>query len=149
MEELGQTYLALTESVIGAAIDVHRLIGPGFHEAAYEEALSIELIERSIQFVRQPEVDLVYKTHVIGRSRLDLLIDGRLIVELKAVDRLLAIHEAQLLSYLRMTNLRLGLLINFHERTLVRGVRRVINTKAPLSTLESPLRPSATSAALR
>jgi GxxExxY protein len=149
MEELDTSFLALTESVIGAAIAVHRAIGPGFHESAYEEALSIELNDAGVHHSRQTEVELRYKSQVIGRSRLDLLVDGRLIVELKAVERLVPIHEAQLLSYLRVCDLRLGLLINFNEQTLVRRIRRVINTKAPLSTLGSPLRPSASSAPLR
>jgi GxxExxY protein len=124
---LEKAYLnQLTHSVIGAAIEVHRVIGPGFLESVYEEALVIELSEREISFVRQPIIATSYKGHQIGEARLDLLVDGCLIVELKAVESLLPVHKAQVISYLKMTGLRLGLLINFNVPLLTDGLQRVI-----------------------
>jgi GxxExxY protein len=116
----------LAHSVIGAAIEVHRLLGPGFLEAVYEEALCIELRLRGIPFARQVVVALDYKGQAVGEGRLDLLIDGSLIIELKAVDMLLPIHSAQLLSYLKMTGHPLGLLINFNVPILKYGIKRTV-----------------------
>jgi len=99
-----------SREVIGAAIDVHRALGPGFLESVYEEALCMELYERSIPFVRQQEVTVRYKNREVGAGRVDIVVDGSHI-ELKAVDALAPIHSAQLLSYLRVTGYRLGLLI--------------------------------------
>ncbi len=117
----------LTGDVIGAAIEVHRLLGPGFLESVYEDALCIELRLRGIPFVRQRPFALEYKGHSIGNARLDLLVGGRLVVELKAVDALAPIHSAQVLSYLKMTGARLGLLINFNVPALRRGgIKRIV-----------------------
>ena len=116
----------LANRVIGAAIEVHRLIGPGFTEAVYEEALCHELMLRSIPFSRQHAINLTYKGHPIGQGRLDILVDGQLILELKAVEMVLAIHKAQLHSYLKATNLKLGLLINFNVPLLKNGIKRII-----------------------
>ena len=118
----------LSREVIGAAIEVHRVLGPGLLESAYERALEQELILRGFQVERQKPVSLTYKGVELGDAfRLDLLVDGRLVVEVKAVDDLLPVHEAQLLTYLRLTDLRLGLLVNFDVRTLKAGVKRVVN----------------------
>lgn len=103
----------LAHSVIGAALDVHRALGPGFLESVYESALSIELRFRSIPYKTQVPIPLYYRGLVIGESRLDLLIDEVLIVELKSVDVFAPIHTAQLISYLRASKCKLGLLINF------------------------------------
>ena len=118
----------LAHSVIGAAIEVHRLLGPGFLETVYEEALCIELRLRGIPFARQVVVALDYKGQAVGEGRLDLLIENSLIIELKAVDTLLPIHSAQLLSYLKMTGHPLGLLINFNVPILKYGIKRTILT---------------------
>jgi GxxExxY protein len=114
----------LSHAVIGAAIEVHRELGPGFLESLYEEALCIELTERGIAFQRQYTISVGYKGHPIGEGRLDLLVDKRLIVELKAVESLLPIHSAQLLSYLKATGLGVGLLINFNVPVLAKGIKR-------------------------
>ena len=116
----------LTGVVIGAAIEVHRVLGPGFLESVYEEALCVELQLRGIPFKRQPVVAVNYKGRLVGEGRLDLLVSNTLIVELKAVENLAPIHEAQVLSYLKMTSHTLALLINFKVRVLKDGIRRII-----------------------
>ena len=118
----------LSGEVIGAAIEVHRVLGPGLLESAYELALERELVSRRRAVERQKPIALEYKGCALGDGfRLDLLVDDRLLVEIKAVDALLPIHEAQLLTYLRLAEKRFGLLINFNEKTLKGGVRRVAN----------------------
>lgn len=116
----------LSREVIGAAIEVHRQLGPGFLEAVYEEALCVELGLRSIPCERQKTCELNYKGKPVGLARLDLLVGGELIVELKAVEKLLPLHEAQIISYLKMTNLPLGLLINFNVPVLKDGIKRIV-----------------------
>jgi GxxExxY protein len=118
----------LATRVIEAAVEVHRRLGPGFLESVYEEALAIEFKERKIPFIRQPGVEVEYRGVRVGEGRMDFMVGGRLIVELKAVETLAPIHSAQLLSYLRMTGKRLGLLINFNVEVLKRGVKRIINS---------------------
>jgi len=115
--------------VVDAALEVHRQLGPGFLESVYEEALNVELSLRSIPFIRQVPVALTYKGVPIGQARLDMLIAGRLVVELKASECLLPIHLAQMLSYLKAIQQPLGLLINFNVRFLRQGIRRVIRTR--------------------
>ena len=118
----------LSGEVIGAAIEVHRLLGPGLLESAYELALARELALRGVCVERQKAVPLEYKGTALGDGfRIDLLVQERIIVEIKAVERLQAIHEAQLLTYLRLADKRLGLLINFNEKTIKEGVKRVVN----------------------
>jgi GxxExxY protein len=117
---------AITGAVIGAAIEVHRHLGPGYLESIYEEALAHELRLRSIAFERQPSVCVTYKGIDIGESRLDLLVEGEVLVELKAVTQVLPLHRAQLLSYLKMTDHRFGLLINFNVRLLRDGIIRLV-----------------------
>ena len=118
----------LSGAVIGAAIEVHRVLGPGLLESAYELALERELGLRKVPVQRQVAVPLEYKGLELGDGfRLDLLVDDALVVEVKAVDRLQPIHDTQLLTYLKLANKRLGLLINFNERTLKEGVKRVAN----------------------
>ena len=116
----------LTYQVIGCAIEVHKTLGPGFLESVYEEALAVELGLRDIQFERQKIIDLNYKGHLIGEGRLDILVDNRLIVELKAVETFHPIHMAQIISYLKATNLTLGLLLNFNVRKMTDGIKRVV-----------------------
>jgi GxxExxY protein len=122
---------ALTYAIIGAAMEVHRALGPGFPESVYEQALCVEMRSRNISFIRQAEVQAVYKGEVVGSGRVDILVDDAIILELKAVDAISPVHVAQLLSYLRMTGHELGLIFNFNVRILRDGgIERI--TLAPL-----------------
>lgn len=118
----------LTSRVLGAAMEVHSILGPGYLESVYEEALTIELNLRKIPFERQKIIRLKYKDHDVGESRLDLLVNEILIVELKAVESISNIHTAQVLSYLKSTGLYLGLIINFNVVSLRNGIKRVIQS---------------------
>ena len=124
--EPGPELDALATAVIGAAIEVHRVLGPGYLESVYEEALSAEFGLNGIAFDRQKPFSLDYKSQKVGEGRMDFLVGGRLVVEIKTVERLLPIHRAQVMSYLKATKGRLGLLINFNENILKDGVRRII-----------------------
>ncbi|MCL4523571.1 MAG: GxxExxY protein [Acidobacteria bacterium] len=118
----------LTHEIIGAAIEVHRMLGPGLLEDTYEECLARELSLRKVRFERQKPLPLVYKELKLDAGyRLDILVEGRIIVELKAVEALAPIHEAIVLTYLRLSGCRLGLLANFNVPVLKDGVRRFIN----------------------
>lgn len=117
---------ALATRVIGAAIQVHRVLGPRYVEAVYERALAIEFTQRGIPFREQAPLRLVYEGVEIGEHRLDFLVGGVLVVELKAVEELIPLHTAQVLSYLRTGGFRLGLLINFEVRLLRDGIARII-----------------------
>ena len=116
---------SLTEKIISAAIEVHRILGPGLLESIYEEALCYELSKREIHFERQKEVNVVYKDQVIKGQRLDLLVNGEVIVEIKSVRKLEDIFTAQVLSYLKSTGIKRGLIINFGHPRLIDGVKRV------------------------
>jgi GxxExxY protein len=118
----------LAHAVIGAAIETHRHLGPGFLESVYEEALCIELAERQVPFERQKEISVLYKGRSIGRQRIDFIVGEALIVELKAIEALAEIHKAQVISYLKSTHLPLGLLINFNVPVLKNGIQRVVYT---------------------
>ena len=113
MTEPSQKLDQLAHSVIGAAIEVHRLLGPGFLESVYEEAMCVELQSLRIPFKRQAVIVVDYKGHSVGEGRMDLLVDNALVVELKAIDSLLPIHKAQILSYLKATGHQLGLLMKY------------------------------------
>jgi GxxExxY protein len=116
----------LTGGVIGAAIEVHKAIGPGLLESAYEECLSHELDLKKIQYERQKPLPVEYKDVKLDCGyRLDLIVENRLIVELKACESLLPIYEAQLLTYLKLTNIKVGLLINFNVPVLKEGIKRL------------------------
>ena len=118
----------LTGQVIGAAIEVHKVLGPGLLESTYESCLCVELEKRNIPYERQKEIPIDYKgTTVDCGFRSDLLVDGMLIVELKARDSLLPIHEAQLLTYLKLSKIKVGLLINFNVLVLKDGIKRLAN----------------------
>ena len=118
----------LSGEIIGAAIEVHRILGPGLLESLYEEALVLELDLRKIKASRQVEVPVEYKGYRLANLlRLDLLVNGLIVVEVKSVEHILPIHEAQLLGYLRLTGKRLGLLINFNSSVLGKSVRRIVN----------------------
>jgi GxxExxY protein len=115
----------LTHAIIGAAIEVHRALGPGLLEAAYEVSLEHELVQRGLRVRRQVGMPVQYKGVSLDAGyRLDLLVEDTVVVEVKAVDGLTRVHEAQLLTYLRLSGVRIGLLINFNERVLKDGVLR-------------------------
>ena len=117
----------LTEKIIGAAIEVHRWLGPGLLESNYEDCLCHELSIREMGFRRQVPVPIRYKgISLKSKYRLDVVVEELVVLEIKSVDHLLGIHEAQLLTYLRHTGVRKGLLINFNVRLLVDGVRRFL-----------------------
>lgn len=116
---------ALTEQVIGAAMEVHRQLGPGLMESVYQACLAHELYLRSIKSEREKPLPIVYKgAHLDCGYRLDFLVEEKVIVELKAVEQLLPIHEAQLLTYLKITGCKVGLLINFNVPLLKQGIKR-------------------------
>jgi GxxExxY protein len=121
----GHEFDELSRKIIGAAIEVHRELGPGFLENIYEEALKLEFAEHDLTFESQKEVKIKYLDTEIGSHRLDLLVESGVIVELKAVKELADIHFAQLRSYLKATGLRVGLLLNFAKPTL--EIKRVVN----------------------
>ncbi len=119
---------AISEAIIGAAIDVHKAVGPGLLESAYEACLAYELRQRGLKVEQQKELPLKYRDVQLDCGyRLDLLVEDIVIVEVKALEALLPIHQAQLMSYLRLTKCRLGLIINFNVTQLTRGVKRVVN----------------------
>ena len=115
----------LTESIIGAAIEVHRILGPGLLEAIYEKALCYEFEMRGIDHERQVSIDVIYKGQNLGGQIVDILVEKKVIIELKSLRALPAVATAQTLSYLRATGLRKALLINFGEKTLVHGLKRI------------------------
>ena len=118
----------ISEKIIGAAIEVHKYYGPGLVEQVYEEALCHEFSLRDIRFERQKPVPIFYKNVKLGIPlRLDLIAEEKVIVDLKAKEEVTHFDRAKLLSYLRLTNLRLGLIINFHEIVLKDGISRVVN----------------------
>ncbi len=119
---------AITRRIIGAAIEVHRRLGPGLLESAYEACLAYELMQAGMKVERQKPLPMLYKEVKLDCGyRMDLIVDDEIVVEIKAVENLIPIHEAQLLSYLRLANKRAGLLINFHVRLLRNGVKRIVN----------------------
>ena len=117
-----------SNGVIGAAIDVHRIMGPGLLESVYEECLSLELGLRGIPVACQVPTPLTYQGHRLRNVyRADMIVDRTLLVEVKSVEGLAAIHESQLLTYLRLTDLPLGLLLNFNETLMKKGIKRLVN----------------------
>ena len=116
----------LTSRIIGCAIEVHRTLGPGLLEPLYETALCIELEAAAIPYVRQMRLPAYYKGRLLGEYRVDLLVGDAVLVEVKCVERLHPVFEAQLLTYLRLTGKRVGLLINFNSRLLKEGIKRLV-----------------------
>lgn len=117
----------LTEKIIGCAIAVHRALGPGLLESAYEECLCYELSEQGLAYVRQVALPVMYKEVRLDCGyRMDIVVENRVVVELKTVDVLLPIHEAQLLTYLKLSKMRVGLLLNFHVKALREGIKRMV-----------------------
>jgi GxxExxY protein len=127
-EKKKEEYNRITQAIIGAAIDVHRALGPGLLESAYEACLAYELVCRGFKIERQKEMPLKYREVMLDAGyRIDLLVDECVVVELKAIEKTLPLHEVQVLTYLRLSGCKVGLLINFNVKTLVTGVRRVVN----------------------
>ena len=117
----------VAREIVDAALTVHRELGPGLLESAYEQCLAFELARRGLKVERQREVPITYQGMRIDAGyRIDLLVAESIIVELKAVDRVAPVHEAQVLSYLKLANLRIGFLINFNVRLLKDGIRRLV-----------------------
>jgi GxxExxY protein len=118
----------ISHRIIGAAIEVHRHLGPGLLESAYQSCLAFELNQLGLKFEEQKSLPVVYKNVKLDCGyRLDLVVENEIIVEIKALEKLLPIHEAQLLSYLRLSNKRVGLLMNFHVPVLKNGMKRIVN----------------------
>ena len=119
---------SLTKEIIGSAIEVHRALGPGLLETAYVHCVQHELSSRGLRWRAQQPIPIVYKDIALDVSyRLDLIVEDAVVVELKCVDKLLSLHEAQLLTYLRFTGCPVGLLINFNVTKLTDGIRRLLN----------------------
>ena len=122
------TYDELSEVIIGAAIDVHRELGPGLLESIYETCLVHELRETGLSVSQQLAIPIIYKGVRMGNDlKLDLLVDERIIVEVKAVEEFHPVHQAQLLTYLKLTDKRVGLLLNFNSPVLRKGIKRMMN----------------------
>lgn len=126
MKDLTERVNDLSYEIIGAAMAVHRALGAGLLEQIYEDALCIELEDRNIPFERQKPVGIFYKGRAIGDMRLDLLVDDLVVVELKSIEKLAPIHTAQALTYLKITEKSLALLINFNTTILKQGIKRVV-----------------------
>jgi GxxExxY protein len=119
-----ETLNALTSHILHCAIDVHRGLGPGLLEEAYEAAMSIEFDDNGLRYDRQKHVDAYYKGRLLGEYRIDFIVEDLVVVEIKSVERMNPLFEAQLLNYLRVTKKRVGLLLNFNSRLLKDGVTR-------------------------
>ena len=123
-QELNQ----ISGEIIGAAIDVHSELGPGLLESVYEECLAYELMLRNILFERQKPIPVMYKGKPIDCGfRLDLLVSDSIVVELKTVDQILPVHQAQLMTYLKLTGCKLGLILNFNVEKMMKGIKRMVN----------------------
>jgi GxxExxY protein len=129
MSEPSKRVDELAHQVIGTAIEVHRILGPGFLESVYEEALAIEFDLRDIPYERQKPIVLNYKNRIVGDSRLDFLVGGELVVELKAVEAVHPIYPAKVIHYLKTCSLELGLIINFNVVLLRDGIKRIVLSK--------------------
>lgn len=128
----------ITERIIGCAIEIHRALGPGLLESAYEQCLAYELNQSGLTFVRQAAIPVRYKAVQLDCGfRADLIVEDQVIVELKSVEKLAPIHEAQLLTYLQLSGLPAGLILNFNTRVLKDGIVRKINTVPMLQALRS------------
>jgi GxxExxY protein len=118
----------ITEAIIGAAISVHRVLGPGLLESAYQACLAYELLDRGYRIEQQKSLPVVYKGVKLDCGyRLDFVVEDCVIVELKSVDELSSVHDAQILSYLKLSGLKVGLLVNFNVKMLKYGIRRFVN----------------------
>lgn len=137
MEEF-QKFNWITDQIIGSAINVHRNLGPGLLESTYEACLVYELVKRNMKIEQQKELPIVYdRVRLNCAYRIDILVENRVIVEVKAVESLTPVHEAQLLSYLKLSGCKIGLLINFNVKFLKQGLRRFVNN-FPFSAVSAP-----------
>ena len=125
----------IARRLLEAAVEVHRYLGPGYVESVYEQALAIEMTLRGMHFERQATFGVDYKGHRVGEGRIDLVVECRLIVELKAAVCITDVHVAQVLSYLKATGLSLALLINFNVTVLMRGVKRIVLSRPSISDM--------------
>lgn len=132
MEEFVEEEMALdpalnqiTDAIIGACIAVHRELGPPYSEEIYEEALAMEFDTRRIKYSRQHGIEVTYRGKVVGPGRIDFLVEGEVVLELKTVDQFAPVHTAQVLSYLKTTGCGLGILINFRTKLLKDGIKRI------------------------
>jgi GxxExxY protein len=116
----------LTEKIIACSMEVHRRVGPGLLESIYESEMAIELEFAGIKFQKQVLIPIPYRGRLVGEHRLDLIVENKIVVELKSVERFDPVFEAQILTYLKLTNLKVGLLINFNSRRLKDGIRRFL-----------------------
>ena len=124
----------LTHSIIGAAIEVHRHLGPGLLESAYEECLTYELSSRNLAVRRQVALPISYKGQTLELGyRPDMVIEDKVVLELKCVEKLIPVHDAQLLTYLRLSGIERGLLINFLSSPLINGIKRMVRTPSATS----------------
>ena len=118
----------LTSVIIGSAIEVHRHLGPGLLESTYEECMAFELQERKLIVQRQHEIPVLYKGNKLGQNyRIDLLVNNQVIIELKSIKKMEPIHDAQLLTYLKLASIRYGLLLNFNVPVMKQGIKRFLN----------------------
>jgi len=118
----------LTSEIIGSAIEVHRNLGPGLLESTYEECIAFELQERKLVVQRQHEIPVLYKGNKLDQNyRIDLLVNNQVIIELKSIKKIEPIHDAQLLTYLKLANIRYGLLLNFNVPVMRQGIKRILN----------------------
>jgi GxxExxY protein len=125
---MSQNLNDITNKIIGAAISVHKELGPGLLESAYEACLAFELVEKKMKIERQKSLPVTYRGIQLDCGyRIDLMVENKVIVEIKAVEKLEPIHEAQLLSYLKLSGCEVGLLINFNVKVLKHGIRRLVN----------------------
>jgi len=116
----------VTQQIIGCAIEVHRILGPGLLEPMYQEALSIELADSKLAHVSQVVIPAFYKGRLLGQYRVDLIVNDLVLVEIKSVERMHPVFDAQVLTYLRLTRKRVGLLLNFNSRVMREGIKRLI-----------------------
>jgi GxxExxY protein len=120
-------YEDITSSIIGSAIEVHKLLGPGLLESAYEECMIYELNKKGLSILKQKPVPVIYKEIKLNCGyRLDLLVENKVLVELKAIEAIHPVHEAQVLTYMKFANIKVGLLINFNILVLKNGIRRFV-----------------------
>ena len=123
-----QRFNKITEKIIGCSIEVHRALGPGLLESAYEECLCFELAQKKLSFERQVPLPVIYKgVNLDCGYRMDLVVEDLVIIEIKAVEKIIPVHEAQLLSYLKLAKKPIGLLLNFHVSVLKKGIKRIRN----------------------
>ena len=117
----------ITEKIISCAIEVHRELGPGLLESAYRDCLAYELSKQNLEFEIEKPIPVQYKRVKIDCAfRADIIVENKVVIELKTVEKILPVHEAQLLTYMKLTNIKVGLIINFNVRLLKNGIRRLI-----------------------